>query len=261
MSLCLIDKTCASSFRPPSQTPSGATRSPSRSRQSKSCPEVRRFSFAELTIATSQWSRCIGKGGFGEVFSGHLPDGTPIAVKRAFNKSGAIDVLVREAEMMDSLAKEVSGNSRLLPLLGVCLDSKLQPCLVMPLKAGGSLARHIGRSSGKLVTGPLRVAVALDAARGVAALHAHQPFLLHRDITPGNILLDDDLQHAYVADYGLSRVLIETASILHGTQGYHAPETLASGIYSGEVRSWVSQALTFGLMPLAMPESVNPKVC
>ena len=76
---------------------------------------------------------------------------------------------------MDTAARDAAaGRAHLLPLLGICEEDVTKLCLVMPLKAGGSLADHIGHPEGKLTTGRLRVAAALDASRGGGAALAER---------------------------------------------------------------------------------------
>ena len=215
-----------------------------------SSAEVRHFRYADLATATAYFApkNRIGAGGCGEVFRGELPDGTDVAVKRVKESVARLgredDVItgfLREARLMDTAAREAAaaGRLHLVPLLGMCWDDVTKLCLVMPLYAGGSLASHIGCPEGVLTDGRQRVAAALDAARGVAALHCRRPRLLHRDIKPENVLLDGELR-AYVADYGISRAVAgDTQGVfsvgLYGTPGYFAPETPNSGRYSIKV--------------------------
>ena len=216
--------------------------------------DFRRFSYAELEAATAGFSPVnkIGRGGFGDVFRGALSDGTAVAVKRIKeaallnrNSDTVLAAFLEEARLMGvasqgNAANVAGGHWPLLPLLGICAKDTTQLCLVTPRMARGSLAEHIGHPEGTLTSGRLRVAAALDAARGVAALHALRPRLLHRDIKPENVLLDEG-RRAYVADYGLSRLLTGDATSMvtggvYGTPGYVAPETLALGRYSVKVR-------------------------
>jgi|GEM_PF-1312969 len=113
------------------------------------------------------------------------------------------------------------------------------PFFSMKLTTGGSLAQSIGNYRTK----PREAAQLLaKVARGVQ--HAHERGILHRDLKPGNILLDA-AGEPYVCDFGLAKwieddqKLTVTAAVL-GTPHYIAPEqalgskalTTAVDIYS-----------------------------
>ena len=95
--------------------------------------------------------------------------------------------------------------------------------LVMALARGGSLARRLEAgpldpAEARAILGP--VADALDAAHGAG--------LVHRDVTPANVLLDPD--GPWLADFGIARRLDATAmtaeGLLVGTAGFLAPEVI-----------------------------------
>jgi tRNA A-37 threonylcarbamoyl transferase component Bud32 len=96
--------------------------------------------------------------------------------------------------------------------------------LAMPLARGGSLAELLRR-------GPLapEEGLAILAAAADALDAAHAAGLLHRDVTPDNVLLDPD--GPWLADFGLARrgraATTTAEGLLIGTAGYLAPEVIS----------------------------------
>ncbi len=95
--------------------------------------------------------------------------------------------------------------------------------LVMHLAVGGSLAD-------RLAAGPLHVDEAVAILRQVAAAldAAHTAGRLHRDVKPGNVLLEPD-GHVWLADFGVARPVGTTTTVtgqLVGTAAYMAPEVI-----------------------------------
>jgi serine/threonine-protein kinase len=129
-----------------------------------------------------------------------------------------IDRFRFEAKVVASL-----NHPNILPVLSYDEDGAV-PYLVMPLM-DGSLERRL-KSLGPDRRLPQREAARLvrDIARGVD--HAHQRGLIHRDLKPGNVLLDE-AGTPHVADFGLAKridVAAGVAGTVAGTFEYMAPE-------------------------------------
>jgi eukaryotic-like serine/threonine-protein kinase len=98
------------------------------------------------------------------------------------------------------------------------------PYLVMEYIAGRTLQQKVD------ATGPLElldvVRIGRQTAAGLAAAHAMG--LIHRDIKPGNILLEDGVEHVKITDFGLARAAddasITQSGFIAGTPMYMAPE-------------------------------------
>ncbi|XP_040986000.1 probable LRR receptor-like serine/threonine-protein kinase At1g74360 [Juglans microcarpa x Juglans regia] len=185
------------------------------------------FTHADILKATGNFSeeRIIGKGGFGTVYRGLLPDGREVAVKK-LQREGIEGEREFRAEM-----EVLSGNGfgwphpNLVTLYGWCLDGS-QKILVYEYMEGGSLEDLV--SDRMKLTWRRRVEVAIDVARALVFLH-HEcfPSIVHRDVKASNVLLDKDGK-ARVTDFGLARFVdagdSHVSTVVAGTIGYVAPE-------------------------------------
>ncbi|KAG0618072.1 hypothetical protein M758_4G036400 [Ceratodon purpureus] len=195
--------------------------------------QLKKFSFRELQIATDNFNikNILGKGGFGNVYKGHLSDGTIVAVKRLKGEGspGAEMQFQTEVEMI-SLAV----HRNLLRLRGFCM-TPTERLLVYPYMPNGSVASRLRDSVGgkPALDWPTRKCIALGAARGLLYLHVHcDPKIIHRDVKAANILLDEDFE-AVVGDFGLAKLLdhrdSHVTTAVRGTVGHIAPEYLSTG--------------------------------
>ncbi|TQD89849.1 hypothetical protein C1H46_024615 [Malus baccata] len=181
------------------------------------------FTYEELNEATNGFKEELGQGSFATVFKGVLgfDNGKSVAVKR-------LDTMVGENEL--EFKAEVSAIGRtnhrnLVQLLGFCNEGEHR-ILVYEFMSNGSLASFLfGESRLKWYQ---RQKIALGTARGLLYLHEEcNNQIIHCDIKPQNILLDDSFT-AKISDFGLAKLLgtdqTRTTTRIRGTKGYVAPE-------------------------------------
>ncbi|KAK9063647.1 hypothetical protein SSX86_017518 [Deinandra increscens subsp. villosa] len=183
------------------------------------------LTFDNVVNATGNFTlrNCIGSGGFGSTYRAEISPGTAVAVKR---------LTVEMCQGIPQFNAEIRSLARikhpnLITLIGY-YASPSEMFLVYNYVPGGSLEEFIQLKRNR-ATGVRAVTnIALNVASALAFLHDEcSPRIIHRDVKPSNILLDNDLT-AYLSDFGLSRLLegfeSHVTTGVAGTFGYVAPE-------------------------------------
>ncbi|KAH9701388.1 L-type lectin-domain containing receptor kinase V.9 [Citrus sinensis] len=188
-----------------------------------------RFSYKDLYKATKGFKELIGKGGFGKVYKGVLStSGLPIAVKKISHDSEqGMKEFVSEIVSMGALR-----HRNLVQLHGYC-RRKQELLLVYNYMHNKSLDTILHRSTKPNLNWFQRFRILRGVASALLYLHEEgEKVVLHRDIKPGNILLDAHL-NGKLGDFGMARLYdhgsIPCTTNLVGTLGYMAPELLRSG--------------------------------
>ncbi|KAJ0256520.1 Protein kinase domain-containing protein [Hirschfeldia incana] len=202
-------------------------------------PSLKMFSLVDLKTATKNFrpESMIGEGGFGQVFKGWLEEktlapsragvGIPVAVKKS-NPDSAQGLHEWQCEVR-FLGKFHHPN--LVKLLGYCWEEN-QFLLVYEYLPKGSLENHLF-SKGEALTWDTRLKIAIEAAQGLTFLHNSEKSVIYRDFKASNILLDSNF-HAKLSDFGLAKNgpingFSHVTTRVMGTQGYAAPEYMATG--------------------------------
>lgn len=182
--------------------------------------------FAMEMIGRYRITGRIGSGSFATVYQGR--DDTldvPVAVKvLAENWAANDDVRARflaEARLLRRLSDE-----RIVRVYDIGTTDRGQPYYVMDVADAGSL----DQLRKQRVQPGLALRLCAEAARALEVLHRNQ--LVHRDITPGNILLNNTKQGVRVllADLGVAKSLLDEYrdTMTAGTPAYMALEQARS---------------------------------
>ncbi|SBS75744.1 Serine/threonine protein kinase with Kelch repeats [uncultured Mycobacterium sp.] len=179
---------------------------------------------AELVAAGFLDAVEVGRGGAGIVYR---------CYQTSLARSVAIKVLMsdldqdnRERFLREGLAMgKLSGHPNIEDILQVGVTETNRPYIVMPYHEAGSLAQRLHRVGRIAWPDALRIAVKLCGALETA----HRTGTLHRDIKPGNVLVND-YGEPQLSDFGIARIVggYETATgFFTGTIAFTAPEVLA----------------------------------
>ncbi|KAJ1272968.1 hypothetical protein BS78_06G243900 [Paspalum vaginatum] len=208
----------------------------------RTSPTVPSVQLSSLRNATGDFSESniIGRGGFGIVYEGHLPDGRKVAVKRLTRSSLTAEddeAFMREVKVMSTLR-----HGNIIQLLSYCKDGN-ERVLVYEYLKNKSLNLYIFGGDPRLralLSWEQRLEIIRGVARGVAYLHGLSEEVIHRDLKPSNILLDDNWRPK-IADFGTAKLFVveQTNPTLVQSEGYTAPEysnerhlTLKCDVYS-----------------------------
>ena len=204
----------------------------------------REFTFQELREAINGFSKILGRGSSGRVYSGNLT-----------LKDTEIDIAVKELQKgIEKTEKEFATelkiigsthHKNLVRLLGFCIE-KDHRFLVLELMPNGALS-HFLFKEGERPSWNQRAEMALGIARGLRYLHEEcETQIIHCDIKPQNVLLDVNYTPK-ISDFVLSKLLnrdqTRTDTNIRGTMGYIAPEWLRSGPITSKV-----DVYSFGMM-------------
>ncbi|XP_044346057.1 LEAF RUST 10 DISEASE-RESISTANCEUS RECEPTOR-LIKE PROTEIN KINASE-like 2.1 [Triticum aestivum] len=209
----------------------------------------KRYKYSQLKKITRSFKDVLGEGGYGVVYKGSLQDGRMVAVKLLKGSKGNREDFLNEVM---SIGRTTHVN--IVSLLRFCLDGSHR-ALIYEYMSNGSLQNHIYSESSKQAIGwEMFLKIAIGIARGLEYLHQGcNTRIIHFDIKPNNILLDDELCPK-IADFGMAKLCHLKESVLsmaeaRGTVGFIAPEVFSRG-FGLVLRK--SNVYSYGMMLLEM---------
>lgn len=206
-----------------------------------------RYSYAQIMIYTNNLAEKLGKGGFGTVYKGQLPTGREIAVKILDESKQSEQQFIAEVATVGTTC-----HVNLVRLLGYSSQGSIK-ALVYEYMVNGSLDKYIHGGHHDELSWKQLYSIALGTARGIAYLHDEcRNRILHFDIKPHNVLLDDTFCPK-VAYFGLAQITNREESHIsvgyRGTLGYSAPE-MVSRMYG--VVTDRSDVYSYGMLVMEM---------
>mgnify|MGYP004710096231 CR=1 FL=1 len=212
----------------------------------------RRYSYSDIKRMTNSFKDKLGEGGYGKVYKGNLFAGRPVAVKILNTSKGSGEEFINEVASISR-----TSHVNIVALLGFCFEGQKR-ALIYEFMPNGSLERYIHGETTSKTDGHLGWAklyqIALGIARGLEYLHRGCTMrILHFDIKPHNILLDDDFCPK-ISDFGLAKLCSRKESVVsmleaRGTVGYIAPEVICRNF---GVVSPKSDVYSYGMMLMEM---------
>jgi serine/threonine protein kinase len=197
----------------------------------------------------------VGEGGMGRVWRCRdtllnrnvaakevvLPQGLPPGEMRRYT-----DQVVDEARMAARL-KHVN-----VVTVHDVIEDGGAPWIIMEFVAGTSLAAHL-KKEGRI---PWRRARDICLQIAAALAHAHEHGVIHRDLKPGNILLDG--HRVCLTDFGIARELDRVSArtsvgTVIGTPPYMAPEQWEGGKVTPKIDMWALGAILFQMVEGRLP--------
>jgi serine/threonine protein kinase len=158
----------------------------------------------------------VGRGSTAAVLKGRDTKSQRVVAIKVLNPLLAANRTARRLFIREAQAAAAVRDDHVIAIYAVS-DEGLVPYLVMEYIAGVTLAGRIERNGALELKEVLRIG--MQMAKGLAAAHAQG--LVHRDIKPGNILLENGVQRVKITDFGLAYA---DKGVIIGTPMFMSPE-------------------------------------
>ncbi|XP_045797010.1 LEAF RUST 10 DISEASE-RESISTANCE LOCUS RECEPTOR-LIKE PROTEIN KINASE-like 2.1 isoform X5 [Trifolium pratense] len=212
----------------------------------------RRYSYPEVKRITNSFQDKLGQGGYGVVYKAILSDGRQVAVKVINESKGNGEEFINEVASISR-----TSHMNIVSLLGYSYEVNKR-ALIYEFMPKGSLDNFIYKKEFPNAICDFDwntlFQIAIGIGRGLEYLHhGCSSRILHLDIKPQNILLDEDFCPK-ISDFGLAKICQRKDSIVsmqgtRGTIGYMAPEVFSRAF--GGV-SYKSDVYSYGMLIIEM---------
>ncbi|WJX80658.1 hypothetical protein P8452_63626 [Trifolium repens] len=169
---------------------------------------------------------CIGTGAYGSVYKAQLPSGNVVALKKLHGYEAEVPAFDDSFRNEVKILSEIK-HRHIVKLYGFCLHKRIMFLIYQYMERGSLFSVLYDDVEAIELKWRKRVNIVKGVASALSYLHHDftSP-IVHRDISSGNILLNNDWQPS-VSDFGTARLLKHDSSnrtIVAGTIGYIAPE-------------------------------------
>jgi serine/threonine-protein kinase len=196
----------------------------------------------------------LGKGGMGIVLKALDPALQRVVAIKVLSPLLATSGSSRQRFTREAQAAAAIVHNHVVPIFHVDTDKDSGlPYLVMQCIIGRSLQERIDRDGPLDMPAVLRIGT--QAASGLAAAHAQG--IVHRDVKPANILLENGIERVVLTDFSLARAVddasLTQSGVIAGTPQYMSPEQSR-----GEISDHRSDLFSLGSVLYAMCSGHSP---
>ena len=168
-------------------------------------------------------SEVVGQGGMGVVLKAFDPSLHRVVAVKVLAPYLAHNPQARKRFIREAQAVAAVCHDHVITIHAID-ESAEQPKIIMQFIAGRSLQEKLNTEGSLDLKEILRIG--MQTASGLAAAHAQG--LVHRDVKPSNILLENGIQRVKLTDFGLARAVddasLTQSGVIAGTPQYMAPE-------------------------------------